>query len=405
MKKIALFGLCVATAVSAFAQSPVLKTAEREVKNNNYDGAMEILKPAMTNPETANQAQTWALAGKAGIDFYDTQWLNLQMKKEVDKKKMANALIDGVNYYLAVLPLDSVADAKGKIKTKYSKEAVKAIKDNYNNLNNAAIFLFEEKDFMGAYDAWGMYLDLPNNPVLGKNAPAAMPDSVQSDIAFNQAISAWQADSLTQSLAAFEKAIALGYNKAQVFDYAINQAAQLRDNEKVYQLAEEAYKRFPNENPIYLQLMINGRIEKGKFDEAASMLDEAIAVAPDNKQLSQLYNVKGTLFDAQKNNDEALKCFEKAVELDQENALAQASMGRALCNQAYAINEEAQNKSNEEYQDIRLNQINPLFKKAAEHLERAIEIDENNTGDAKVYLRNIYYNLGDEANLKRVESM
>ena len=92
------------------------------------------------------------------------------------------------------------------------------------------------------------------------------------------------------SLASFERAIELGYDKPQVYDYAINQAAQLAarngSNDKVFEIAEKAYKAFPNANPVYLQLMINGRIEKGKFDEAAAMLDEAISAAPDNKQLS-----------------------------------------------------------------------------------------------------------------------
>lgn len=400
-----MLGLCVATAISAFAQSPVLKTAEREVKSGKYDAAMEILKPAMKDAETAKMAQTWFLAGKAGIDYYDTEFLNLQMKKDVDKKKMANAVVDAIGYYLTALPLDTVVDAKGKIKTKYSKDIIKAIKDNQNTLDVAARFLWDEKDYMGAYNAWGMYIDLPTNPVLGKNAPAAPADSIMSDMAFNRAIAAWQADSIALALASFEKSIALGYDKAQVFDYAINLAAQLQDNDKVYELAESAYKVFPNENPLYLQLMINSRIEKGKFDEAAGMLDDAIKAAPDNNQLSQLYSVKGTLFEAQKNNDEAMKCFEKAVSLNGENALAQSNYGRSLCNKAYAINEDAQSKSNEEYQDIRENQINPLFKKASEHLERALEIDPDNSAEARMYLRNIYYNLGDEANLKRIENM
>lgn len=405
MKKIAMLGLCVAAAATAFAQTSALKTAEREVKSGNYDAAMEILLPAMNDAETAEMAQTWYLAGKAGIAYYDAQFLQLQLKKDGDKKKMSHALMDGINYFVTALPLDTVVDAKGKTKTKYSKEIVKAINENYNAVNNAAIFLWEEKDYQGAYDAWGMFLDLPNNPVLGKNAPAALPDSVMSDIAYNRALAAWQIDSLKMALGSFDKSIELGYDKPQVFDYAINIAAQLQDNDKVYELAEKAYSKFPTANPIYLQLMINGRIEKGNFDEAASMLDDAIKAAPDDKQLSQLYCVKGTLYDAQKNDKQAFECFTQAVELDAENALAQANLGRAIYNQAIQINDDAQNKSNEEYQDIRINQINPLFVKAAEHLERAIEVDPNNSHEAKSYLRNIYYNLGDEANLKRVENM
>ena len=45
----------------------------------------------------------------------------------------------------------------------------------------------------------------------------------------------------------------------------------------------------------------------------------------------------------------------------------------------------------------------PLFKEAADYLEKAWNIDNNNT-DALRYLENVYYNLHDDAMLKDVES-
>ena len=146
--------------------------------------------------------------------------------------------------------------------------------------------------------------------------------------------------------------------------------------------------------------MINGRIEHEQYDEASQMLDEAIAANPND---AQLYYVKGILFDSQKNEDGAYDMYLKAVELNPELAIAQYALGRALCNKAYKINDEAGQLTNSEYQKVRAEKVDPLFREAADHLERALEIDPDNSHDVRVYLRNIYYNLGDETNLKRIE--
>lgn len=402
MKKKLFFGLCVAAAtVTGTAQVNAVKEAERAAKDGNYKAAMELLQPAFTNEETANDAKTWFVAGKAGFEYYDNQYALKSIGKEADAKAMGAALINSYGYLTKALPLDSLPNEKGKIKPRFSKEIVKLIQSHYNDFNNAAIFMWEAQDWQGAYDAWNVLINAPSDPVLGANAPKAYADSTLAEIIYNQGLAAWQMDSLSMSLACFEKAIEKGYSKKQVFDYAINHAAQLRDNEKVYQLAEQAYKLHGSENPLYLQLMINGRIEHEQYDEARQMLDDAIAANPDD---AQLYYVKGILEESQKNNEEAYKMYEIAIEKNPELAQAQYALGRSICTKAYKINDEAVNKPNAEYQKIREEQVNPLFRKAAEHLERALEIDPDNSHDVRVYLKNIYYNLGDDANLKRIEN-
>lgn len=403
MRKITFFGLCVAASLAATAQTSVVKEAEQQSKSGKYLEAIQTIQPALTNPETAQVVTTWFIPGKAGMEYYKEQYLNKTIGKDVDGAKMGHALIDGYNYLLKALPLDSLPDAKGKVKPKYSKEIVKLISENYDHFNNAAVFLWDAKDYQGAYDAWDIIINSPSNPVLGANAPKAYPDSTMADIMFNQGLAAWQMENLELSLASFEKAIAIGYDKSQVYDYAINHAARLNDNDKVYALAEQAYKKFGNENPLYLQLMINGRIEKQQYEEAAKMLDDAIAVSPND---AQLYNIKGVLFESMKDNDKARELYLQAINIDPTLAQAQYNYGRKLCDEAYAINDEAQanNMPNNEYQKLREEKLNPLFRQAAEHLEAALASEPQNQ-DAKTYLRNVYYNLGDEENLKRIENM
>ena len=73
-----------------------------------------------------------------------------------------------------------------------------------------------------------------------------------------------------------------------------------------------------------------------------------------------------------------------------------------LCEKAYAISDGAKDATQAEYLKLREEQIDPLFREAASHLEEAYKLDENQR-DALRYLRNIYYNLNDEENLKRIE--
>ena len=58
-----------------------------------------------------------------------------------------------------------------------------------------------------------------------------------------------------------------------------------------------------------------------------------------------------------------------------------------------------------QYDKIRAEQTEPLLREAAAQLEEAYKLDELNMGEAVKILKNIYYILGDEENLKRAEMM
>lgn len=401
MKKVSLAALFFAATMGLSAQNALVKEVEREIKvaTPNYAAALTKIAPALTNGESAEDALTWYIAGKAGVGLYDQNYTKIALGQNVDKAQTGNALRQGMEYFVKALPLDKVPDAKGKVKTKYTKDIVKQVQNHYNDLNNAAVYCWEAKDFDGAYNAWELYLNLPSNAELGINAPA---DTLLSEVAYNQALAAWQGDQLEKSMDAFNKARKLGYNKKNLYDYAIAVAYQLGKTDEVSSLAEEAFPLFGNEDTKYLQLIINSKIEKKQFDEARTMLNQAISADPSN---ANYYFVLGILEENLENNEAALADYMKAVELDPSNAQYQYNVGRGICNKAYALDDAATKQSQEEYQTIRNNQVNPLFKQAAGYLEEAYKLNPDEMHDALVYLRNVYYNLNDEANLKRVEAL
>ena len=396
MRKIAILGALVLAASAANAQQSVVKDAERALKDGkSAKDVTDIIKPAMTNPETAQMAITWYIPGKAAYSQYD----DLLGKKAFGKLPeggevlMGNLLLDGFDYYTKALPLDSLPNEKGKIKPKYSKEINNTIAGHYTDYNNAAIAFWEAKDYDKAYQAWELFCTIPAS--FKVNAPA---DTTMGEIRYNQALAAWQNEKYDAALQSFLKAKDLGYNKKNLYDYAIAVASQAKNDDAVYNLAKEAQALYGKEDPNYVGYMINRYLQNKEFDQAFAIIDDAIATDPNN---AQYYVVKGILLGETDKKAEAKELYKKALTIDAYNSMALYQYGRALCEEAYALGEVAPT-SPKESQEFFDSKIKPLFLEAAEYLENAYNVDNNNT-DALRYLENVYYNLNDEAKLKDVQ--
>lgn len=395
MKKLSVLtaGLLLG-ALALPAQEQVLKDAERALKGGQTPAqVIEIITPAFSDPATANNARTYFIPGKAFYKDYDELYALKQFNKlpENGDAAMVNDILEGYNYFVKALPLDSVTDAKGKVKTKYSKDIVSTVAGHFTDYNAAALVAWDLKDYKKAYDAWEIFLTMPSSPVFGPKINNVPADTVMAEVRFNQALAAWQADDLQKSLDAFMKAKAAGYNKKQLFDYAIAVASGLKNEDAIYALASEAEPLYGKEDPNYLGFIINHYLQSQDFEKAFTTIDQAIAANPDN---AQYYVVKGILYDNQKKPAEAKAMFEKAISIDPENSMALYNYGRSLCEEAYTLSDSAPT-SPAESEKFYNEKIVPLFKQAADYLEKAWNIDNNNT-DALRYLENVYYNLHDE---------
>lgn len=404
MKKISFFGLCLLTAVGVSAQTDLVKQVERTMKSSpdKYPANLQTLKPAFTNPETAEDAYVWYVAGKGGMDFYDNQQKLLVIGNPVDKSAMGHALVDGYGFLMTALEKDPVTDAKGKVKTKYTKDATKLLVNHYNDFNNAAVYMWEAQDYDGAYDSWTLFATMPDNPVLKAAGLKQLADSTLSDIYYNRALAAWQANKLENALESFDKAISLGYDKQQVYDYAIGVSSQMGNSEKVADYAAKAYQLFGNEGgKNYIGYMINDKLKKEQFDDAEKLLNEYIQQSPNDPQL---YFVLGYVYDFENKADDAKAQYKKALDLNPDHAQANLNYGRQLYNQGIILGDDASTKSAKVYNEVIETQVNPLFREAAQYLEKAYKLDPDNCHSALPLLRTIYYNLNDSANLQRIEA-
>lgn len=386
---------------SASAQVDVLKEAERAMKGGKpYTEVLTIVTPAFTNAETKDQAQTYFIPGKAGFNQYDQLFgkRQLNMLPEGDEIVMATALLGGYDNYIKALPLDTVVDAKGKVKTKYSKDILKAIGGHYNDFSTAGIDFFNAKDFQNAYKSWDIFCKLTENADFYGIKPES--DEIVSNMMFNRALAAWQAENYPAAVNSFRDAIKHGYDKSEAYKYGMSVATLAEDNDALIEFATLGNKLFGSEDPEYINNIINYYLKTEKYDEAIKYLEDAIAEKPD---YAQYYALEGIIYDNKEDLDKAAELYKKAISLDSENALGNFYLGRAIALKASKL-EDAYNGDQMKYVEYKDKNISPLYKDAVSYLEKAYTLDKGNRDEILRLLDLIYYQLDDAAGQESVKN-
>ncbi|MDE6316035.1 MAG: hypothetical protein K2L71_06180, partial [Muribaculaceae bacterium] len=265
-----------------------------------------------------------------------------------------------------------------------------------------------------AYEACDIYTSMPQmTDLLGKLTPEAPADTTMAQNLYNMGIFAYTAKMYPEATEAFYKATIYDYPGCDAFNNAIACAGMAGDNDRKFEIAKEAFAKRGSENSGYIGEIINGYIDRKQFGNAMEWLDRAIAADGSN---AQLYNAKGILIESQipedaspevvqKSNEEALELYKKAVELQPENGMWNYHYGRMLSNKGVRIVDASAELPASEYNKVLEQQVFPIYRDAIIYLEKAIAADPDNTRGALPLLRNIYYNLGDNENMQRIEAM
>ena len=415
MKRKSILTLCAIVSLGAFAQQATVKDVEKAIGGLNPDvntlvDAANKIKSALTNAETKDDAKTWYVAGKANFAIYDKQQTAMMMKQPIDTALMGGSMVEGYKYFMAALPLDSVKqlekdgsyklekDGSIKVKTKYSKEIVNTLVTRHEDFNRAGGLLYDSKRYKEAAEAWGIYSSLPYSG-LAERSKFVVADTILGMTAYYQGIALWQAGDVNNAVGAFANARKLGYKHKEAYDYALSCAAQAKDNVAIVAIAEEAYKEFGGKDIQYLNVLINDKLSKEEFDDAETLINDALKVDANN---AELLNLKGLIVENKGNEDAALDEFKKAIEID--NTLAQGyfNAGRIVMKKVVAQQKAMETMNRSDYAKAKEEVLIPLLKEALPYMERAYQLDDTNA-NAKRILSNIYYQLGDEEALQALD--
>ncbi len=372
---------------------------------DSYNRAFNKLQPALTDDETRNRAETWALANRIKLELYDKYMDNRRVGKKIDLKTMGHTLIDAYDYGVIALKLDTihVLDKKGqpvidkktkrpKVKTKYSKDIVNRLLEHHDNYRIVGSELYNVKDWDGAYKAWDYYCQMAART---DDPRWIKPDSIVAEVRYYQGIAAWQKADTIDAVRLFSIARHSGYDHKEAYDYALVCLSDLGNEKEVINLAWDAYIKFGTSDPQYIRILINSFLAREDFSGANDLVDEALAANPND---DELYNLKGLVVENYDDIYKAFPFYQRCIELNDSNANGLFNVGRFFYNKAQETRQHSRL-----YGKKLAAQVNPMYREALPYLEKSYAINPRNKELVNA-LRDIYYKLGEADKLQSIES-
>ncbi|KKB51519.1 MULTISPECIES: tetratricopeptide repeat protein [Parabacteroides] len=402
MKRLLLtVALCVAASSASFAQKKAVKEAQGIAKGDKADftEARALIKGALENPESKDDAQTWYVAG-----FIEDQQFSAERTKQIlgqqpNEPVMYDALIAILPYFKKAYELDQLPNEKGKIKPKYSKDIKSILSADHVYYFNGGAYYFDQKDYKKAYDFFNQYLEISELPMF-EGTQTAEKDSTFMTVQFYAAVAATQLGDSPTAIKALERAKDTDFRQNDIYQYLAYEYQQAKDTVNFEKVLEEGMAKFPNEE-YYLMNLINNYIYSGRNEKAIEYLNTAIAKDPNN---SQLYHVMGMVYETGlKDYANAEKYFSKALELNPEAVESLSSLGRVYYNQGVNKQGEANMINDSKKYQEELTVAKDLFKKALPYFEKAHQLKPDES-EYKIALRGIYYNLNMGPELEAIEA-
>ena len=124
MKRVLLtVALCVAASVS-FAQKKAVNEAQSIAKGStpDFSEARTLIKGALENPETKDDAKTWYVAGFIEDQQFSNERTKQVLGQQPDEPVMYEALGSILPYFEKAYELDQLPNEKGKVKPKFTKD-------------------------------------------------------------------------------------------------------------------------------------------------------------------------------------------------------------------------------------------------------------------------------------------
>lgn len=392
--------LCIVASTS-FAQKKAVSEAQSIAKgsNANYDEARELIKGALNDEETKNDAKTWYVAGFVEDQQFSAERMKQVLGQQPNEPVMYGALKNILPYFKKSYELDQLPDAKGKVKPKYTKDIKGILSANHIYYINGGAYYFDERDYQTASDFFEQYLEISDLPMF-KGEQVAARDSNFMMVQFYAAVAATQLNNSDMAIKALERAKGSDYRGNEVYQYLAYEYEQLKDSVKLEQVLKEGMQKFPEEK-YYLLSLINNYIYSNRNEEAIQYLNTAIANESNN---AQLYDVLGRVYESGlKDYEKAEQSFSKALEIDPNYTDALSNLGRVYYNQGVNKLGDANMINDAKLYQEESEKAKELFRKAMPYFQKVREANPEDR-DAMVALRSIYYNLNMNAEFDAIEA-
>ncbi len=304
-----VFAILLLAAADGCASDPNVEGAKLDLRNKDYDRALENVNTALA--KDANNAEALELKGRI---------LMAQADEVTDPARHGEMIREMVAAFNRAAEADAeMAPAvELQLRNAYLQEFDRGVKAYNRGQNDPA-------EFGTAADYFG-------------NAGFIQPDSAGAYV--NRAYSLVSAERPAEAIESLEMAIEKGDSQPDTYLYLSSLYMDSQRMEDAVTVLERARDRMPDNTDVQQQLL-SAYVTAGQSDRAIEYYREAVERESDNALYRYNY---GSLLLQTDRYDDAVAQLKRATELDPANANAQYNLGAAYINQAVNVNEMVREK-------------------------------------------------------------
>lgn len=377
MKRTTILFILLFAVSGVFAQKGRVTAALTYKDAGKLDKAVEAIEEAVNpnNPKSEGSI-SWPNTWDARGDIYQEIF---RSKDENVKKLSADPLTVAFESYMKAMELDE--------KNRLSKGLKVKLTLLISELNNQAVSAFNEENYEKAMKSFEQVMSIEKTPVYKMDDP----NSVDTAVIFNAGLAAYNAQNYDKAIQYYKEAAKYKYNGAKTYSLIANSYFLKKDTVTGLNELQEGLKEYSTNGGLLVEI-INVYLNANKVDDAMKYLNIAIETDPTN---ASYYFAKGTLYDKLQNTQEAVKSYEKAIELKSDYFDAYYNLGALYFNlgvkQIDVANSIPSNQPDK--YDIEKNKADAEFKKAIPFMEKAHEINPTDKFTMES-LKTLYYRLG-----------
>ena len=365
--------LSAAVAPSVTAQTSAVTNAILNQRSGLLDKARVDIDKAVANEKTSGKAKTWYTRG----EIYDAMASSPIYGKNLQPGEGAQKAFES---YSKTIELDTKTG-------EFGKQAVAKMDNLYGQFFNDAVNSYNAKDYDKAVASY-------------KLASQVRPQDTTAVLYSAYASEAKQDYAAAKT--SYGQLLGMNYKSVTLYTRLLQMAKLQKDDAEAAKVLKQALSAYPT-NKAFMLEDLNVSLSSGKGVDALEKINKSIAADPGN---SNLYAVRGSMYDQQKKGDLALSDYRKAVELDPNNFDAQFNLG------VYNYNKAAEAYTRASKMDLKTYQTSgkkfevegkKYFESSVPHFEKALQLqpDDRNT---LISLQKVYFRLGRNADSERLNA-
>lgn len=407
MKKLMILAMMACAVTSTFAQDAI----KQIMGAKDYTEALSLIQSSASTMSNEDKAKAYNKVVDLALAKYDKESqiaLTNQVTKKndaYDKEGMNKAALQALNAAMECDKYDNMPNEKGKIKPKFRKSNATRLQGARASLINAGQDAFNAKDFKGAMNCFGIYVDTKDAPLFVEGG-ALKEDPYVGQISYFASLAAYNAQDFPAASKYAGYAMQDTASASDAMDIKIlSMKAQLKTKEDSLKYADEVrelYNKDPK-NDRFFALLTEYYANTGDNAGKAKLIEEQLVKNPESKMA---WALKGEMEMGEHKWADAIASYKKSVELDP--TFIQVLYNIGVCYNSKAIEFKNANANERtgmlapDKQEIYNNDL----KESINYLEKVRAQDPNREMVNWAYtLFQAYSLIGDEAKAKEVEAL